>query len=190
MEIWWKSSTHWRKTRPGADCGSDHKLLIAKFRLKWKKIGKTIRPVKYYLSQTPFNYIVEVTNRFKGLDLVDRVLEELWKEVCNTVQEVVTKSIPKKKEMQEGKVVFWGSFANSWEKKRSKSQGGKGNIYPTEYKVPEKSKERWKKIFLSEQCKAIEENNRMGKTSDLIKKMTRYQGNILCKDGHDKGQKR
>ena len=96
MEIWWKSSTHWRKTRPGADCGSDHELLIAKFRLKWKKIGKTIRPVKYYLSQTPFNYIVEVTNRFKGLDLVDRLPQELWTEVCNIVQEAVTKTIPKK----------------------------------------------------------------------------------------------
>ena len=59
--------------RPGADCGSDHELLIAKFRLKLKKIGKTTRPVRYYLSQTPYNYIVELTNRFKGLDLVDRL---------------------------------------------------------------------------------------------------------------------
>ena len=71
-----------------------------------KKVGKTTRPFGYDLSQIPYNYTVEVINRFKGLDLVDRVLEELWKEVCNTVQEVVTKSIPKKKEMQEGKVVF------------------------------------------------------------------------------------
>ena len=71
-----------------------------------KKVGKTTRPFGYDLSQIPYNYTVEVINRFKGLDLVDRVLEEPWKEVCNTVQEVVTKSIPKKKEMQEGKVVF------------------------------------------------------------------------------------
>ena len=69
-------------------------------------MGKTTRPFRYDLNQIPYDYRVEVINRFKGLDLVDRVPEELWKEVCNTVQEVVTKTIPKKKEMQEGKVVF------------------------------------------------------------------------------------
>ena len=122
-------------------------------------------------------------NRFKGLDLVDRVPEELWKEVCNTEQEVVTKTIPKKKEMQEGKEVFWRGFTNSWEKKRSKRQGGKGKIYPTEYKVPEKSKERWKKTFLSEQCKAIEENNRMGKTRDLFKKIRDTKGTFHARMG-------
>ena len=61
------------KTRPGADCGSDHKLLIAKFRLKLKKVGKTTRPFKYDLNQIPYNYTVEVRSRFKGLDLIDRV---------------------------------------------------------------------------------------------------------------------
>ena len=65
------------KTRPGADCGSDHELPIAKFRLKLKKVGKTTRPVIYDLNQISYAYIVEVTNRFKGLDLVDRVIEEL-----------------------------------------------------------------------------------------------------------------
>ena len=73
------------KTRPGADCGSDHQLHIAKFRLKLKKVGKTTRPFRYDLNQIPYDYAVEVINRFKGLDLIDRVLEELWMEVCNTV---------------------------------------------------------------------------------------------------------
>ena len=72
-----------RKTRPGADCGSGHELLIAKFRLKLKKVGKTTRPFRYDLNQIPYDYTVEVTNRFEGLDLVDRVPEELWTEVCN-----------------------------------------------------------------------------------------------------------
>ena len=76
---------------------SDHELLIAKFRLKLKKVGKTTRPFRYDLNQIPYDYIVEVTNRFKGLDLVDRVPEELWMEVHNIVQEAVTKTIPKKK---------------------------------------------------------------------------------------------
>ena len=70
------------KTRPGADCGSDHELLIAKFRLKLKKVGKTIRPFRY---QIPYDYTVEVTNRFRGLDLIDRVPDELWTEVCDIV---------------------------------------------------------------------------------------------------------
>ena len=73
------------KTRPGDNCGSDHELLIAKFRLKLKKVWKTTRPFKYDLSQIPYDYTVEVTNQFKGLDLIDRVPEELWTEVCNTV---------------------------------------------------------------------------------------------------------
>ena len=73
----WRSSIQSAKTRPGADCGSDHELLIAKFRLKWKKVGKTTRPVSYDLNQITYEYTVEVTNRFKGLDLIDRVAEEL-----------------------------------------------------------------------------------------------------------------
>ena len=68
------------KTTPGADCGKDHELLIAKFRLKWKKVGKTTRPFRYDLNHIPYDYTVEVTNRFKGLDLVDIVPEKLWME--------------------------------------------------------------------------------------------------------------
>ena len=69
------------KTAPGAVCGSDHDLLIAKFRLKVNKVGKTTRPFRYDLNQIPSNYTVEVRNRFKGLDLVDRVPKELWRKV-------------------------------------------------------------------------------------------------------------
>ena len=80
------------KTRLGADCGSDHELLIAKFRLKLKKVGKTTRPFRYDLSQIPYDYTVEVRNRFKGLDLIDRVRDELWMEVHNIVQETGIKT--------------------------------------------------------------------------------------------------
>ena len=85
------------KTRPGADCGSDHELLIAKFRLKLKKIGKTTRLFRYDLNQIPYDYTVEVRNRFKGLDLIDRVPDELWMEVRDIVQETGIKTIPKKR---------------------------------------------------------------------------------------------
>ena len=98
----WRSSIQSAKTRPGADCGSDHELLIAKFRLKLYKVGKTTRPFRYDLNQIPYNYTVEVTNRFKGLDLI-RVPEELWTEVHNIVQEAVIKTILKKKKCKKAK---------------------------------------------------------------------------------------
>ena len=83
-----------QKTRLGADCGSDHELLIAKFRLKLKKVGIITRLFRYDLNHIPYDYTVEVRNRFKGLDLIDRVTEELWREVRDTVHEKV---------MQKGK---------------------------------------------------------------------------------------
>ena len=83
--------------RPGTNCGSDHELLIAKFRLKLKKVGKTARPFRYDLNQILYDYTVEGRNKFKGLDLIDRVPEELWMEVPDIVQEAVIKTIPKKK---------------------------------------------------------------------------------------------
>ena len=81
----WRSSLQSAKTRLGADCGSDHELLMAKFRLKLKKVGKTTKPFRYDLNQIPYDYTVEVRNRFKGLDLIDRVPDELWNEVHDTV---------------------------------------------------------------------------------------------------------
>ena len=77
----WRSSIQSAKTKLGADCGSDHELLIAKFRLKWKKVGTTTRPFRYDLNQIPYDYTVEVRNRFKGLDLLDKMPDELWREV-------------------------------------------------------------------------------------------------------------
>ena len=83
--------------------GSDHELLIAKFRFKLKKVGKTIRPFRYNLNQIPYDYTVKVTNRFKGLDLIDRVPGELWTEVRDIVQGAVIKTIPKKKKCKKAK---------------------------------------------------------------------------------------
>ena len=81
----WRNSLRSAKTRWGADCGPDHELLIAKFRLKLKKVEKTTRSFVYDLNHIPYDYTIEVTNRFKGLDLIDRVPEELWTEICDIV---------------------------------------------------------------------------------------------------------
>ena len=91
------------ETRLGADCGSDHELLIAKFRLKLNTVGKTTKPLRYDLNQIPCDYTMEVRNRFKGLDLIDRVPDELWTEVRDIVQETVIKTIPKKKKYKKAK---------------------------------------------------------------------------------------
>ena len=99
----WKSSIQSAKTRLGVDCGSDHELLIAKFRLKLKKVGKTTRPFRYDLNQIPYDYTVEVRNRLKGLDLIDRVPDELCSEIRDIVQETGIKTIPKKKKCKKVK---------------------------------------------------------------------------------------
>ena len=90
----WRSSIQSTKARPRADCGSDHELFITKFRLKLKKVEKTTTSFRYDLNQIPYDYTVEVRNRFKGLDLIDRVPDELWTEVRNIVQERGIKTIP------------------------------------------------------------------------------------------------
>ena len=90
-------------TRLGADCGSDHELLIAKFKFKLKKVGKTTRPFRYDINPIPYDYTVEVRNRFKGLDLTDRVPDELWNEVHDIVQETGIKNTPMGKKCKKAK---------------------------------------------------------------------------------------
>ena len=99
----WKSSIQSTKTTPGADCGSHRELLIARLRLKFKKVGKTTRPFRYDLNQIPYDYTVEVKKRFKGLDLIDRVPDELWNEVHDIVQEIGIKTIPMEKKCKKAK---------------------------------------------------------------------------------------
>ena len=117
-----------QKTRPGADRGSDHELLIAKYRLKLKKVGKTTRPFRYDLNQIPYDYTMKVRDRFTGLDLIDRLPEGLWTEVCDTVQETGIKTIPMEKKCKKSKMAVWGGLTNSCQKKRSEKQRRKGKI--------------------------------------------------------------
>ena len=138
----WRSSIQSIKTRPGADCGSDHELLIAKFRLKLKKVGRTIRPFRDDLNEIPYDYTVEVRNRFNGLDLIDRVSDELWNEVCDIVQEKRIKTIPMEKKGKKSKMAIWGGLTNSCEKKRGEKQRRKGKLKVSECRIPKNSKKR------------------------------------------------
>ena len=112
------------KTRLGADCGSDHELLIAKFRLKLKKVGKTARPLRYDLNQIPYDYTVEVRNRFKGLDLIDRVPDDLWNEVLDIIQQTGIKTISMEKKCKKAKWLS-GEALQIAVKREAKSKGEK-----------------------------------------------------------------
>ena len=93
----WRNPIQSARIRPGADCDLDHELLIAKFRLKLKKVGITTRLFRYDLNQIPYDYSMEVTNRFKGLDLIDRMPEELWTEICDIYRRQLSRPFPRKR---------------------------------------------------------------------------------------------
>ena len=114
------------------DCGSYHELLIVKFRLNLKKVGKTTKPFRYDLNQIPYDYTVEIRNRFKGLDKIHRVPDELLMEVHDILQETRIKTIPMEKKYKKSKMAVWGGLTNSCEKKRSKNQRRKGKTGASE----------------------------------------------------------
>ena len=147
-----RSSIQSAKTRLGADCGSDHELLIAKFRLKLKKVGKTARPFRYDLNQIPCDYTVEVRNRFKGLDLIDRLPEELWMEVHDIVQEAGIKTIPKKKKCKKAKWLSEEALQIAVKRREVKSKGEKERYTYLNAEF-QRIARREKKAFLSDQCK-------------------------------------
>ena len=158
------------KSRPGADCGSDHEVLIAKFRLKLNKVGKTTRPFRYDLNQIPYDYRVEVRNRFKGLDLIDRVPDELWTEVRDIVQETGIKTIPMEKKCKKAKWLSEEALQIAMKRRKAKSKREKERYKHLNAEF-QRIARREKKACLSDQSKEIEENNRMGKTRDLLKKL-------------------
>ena len=147
-------------------------------------MGKTTGPFSYDLNQIPYDYTAEVRNRFKGLDLIDRVPDKLWTEVRDIVQETGSKTTPKKKKCKKAKWLSQEGLQTAVKRKEAKGKGEKERYKHLNAELQRRAR-RDKRAFLSNQCKEIEENNRMGKTRDLF----RYQGNISCKDGHNKGQK-
>ena len=147
-----------------------------------KKVGKTTRPFRYDLIQIPYNYTVEVTNRFNRLDLIDKVPEELWMEVHDIVQEAGIKTIPKRKKCKKPKWLSEETLQIAEKRREAKGKGEKERYTHLNAEF-QRIARRDQKIFLSDQCKEVEENNRMGKTRDLLKKIRDTKGTFHAKMG-------
>ena len=164
-------------------------FLLLHFRLKLKKVGKTARPFRYDLNQIPYSYTVEVRNRFKGLDLIDRVPEELWMEVHDRfiVQEAGIKTIPMENKCKKAKWLSEEALQIAVKRREVKGKGEKERYkhLNTEF---QRIARRDKKAFLSDQCKQTEENNRMGKTRDPFKKIRDTKGTFHAKMGSIKNR--
>ena len=147
-----------------------------------KKVGKATRPFRYDLNQILYEYTVEVRNRFKGLDLIDRVPDELWTEVRDIVQETGIKTIPKKKKYTKAKWLAEEALQIAVKRREAKNKGEKKRYTHLNAEF-QRIARRDKKAFLSDQYKEIEENNRMGKTRDLFKKIRDTRGTFHAKMG-------
>ena len=157
------------KTRLGADCGSDHELLIAKFGLTLKKVGETMRPFRYDLNQIPYDYTVEVTNRIKGLAMILRV-PIYGGRFLTLYRRQWSRPFPRKRNVKKAKW-FSEETLQIAEKRRAVKGKGEKEIYTHLNAEFQRISRRDKGAFLSNQCKELEENNRMGKTRDLFKKI-------------------
>ena len=154
-----------------------------------KKVGKTTRPFRYDLNQIPYDYTVEVINKFKGSFWIDRVPEELQMEVHNIVQEVVIKTIPKEKKCKKAKWLSEEALQIAEKRREVKGKGEKERYTHLNAEF-QRTARRDKKAFQSDQCKEIEENNRISKTRDLFKKIRDSKGTFHAKIGTIKEQKR
>ena len=147
-----------------------------------KKVGKTTRSFRYDLNQIPYDYTVEVRNRLKGLDLIDRVPDEPWMEVPNMVQETGIKTIPMEKKCKKPKWLSEEALQTAVKRREVKSKGEKKRYKHLNAKL-ERIARRDKKAFLSDQYKETGENNRMGKTRDIFKKIRATKGTFHAKMG-------
>ena len=184
----WRSSIQSAKTRLGTDSGSDHELLITKFRLKLKKVGKTTRLFRYDLNQIPQDYARGSDKQIQGVRS-DRVPEELWTEACNIVQETGIKTIPMEKKQKKAKWLSEEALQIA-EKRREVKGKGEKERYTRLNAEFQRIARRDKKAFFSDKCKEIEEKNRMGKTRDLFKKIRDPKGTFHAKMGSIKDRNR
>ena len=145
-------------------------------------MGKTTRPFRYDLNQIAYNYTVEVTNTFKGLDLIDRLTEELWTQVHDIVQEAAIKTIPKKEKCKKAKRLSEEALQIAEKRREAKGKGEKERYTHLNAEFQKRAR-RHKKAFLSDHCKEIEENNRLGKTRNLFKNIRGTKGTFHAKMG-------
>ena len=145
-----------------------------------KKVGKTTRPFRYDLNQIPYDYTVEVRNRLRGLDQIDRVPDELWTEVHDIVQETGIKTIPKKKKGKKTRWLFHQALQIAEKRREAKGKGEKERYTHLNAEF-QRIARRDKKAFLRNQCKELEENTRMGKTRELFKKIKDTKGTFHAK---------
>ena len=150
--------------------------------LRLKKVGKTTRLFRYELNQIPYNFTVEVRNRFKGLDLIDRVSDELWTEVRDIVQETGIKTIPMEKKCKKAKRLSGEALQIAVKRREAKSKGEKERYSHLNAEF-QRTARRDKKAFLSDQCRKIKETNTMGKTRNLFKKIRDTKGTFHAKMG-------
>ena len=143
-------------------------------------MGKTTRSFRYDLNQIPYDYTVEVRNRFKELDLIDKLPDALWTEVHDIVQDTGIKAIPKKKKRKKAKWLSEEALQIAEKSREAKGKGEKERYTHLNVEFQRRAR-RDKKAFLSDQCKEIEENNRMGKTRDLFKKIRDTKGTFHAK---------
>ena len=156
--------------------------MVTQIQTQIEEIRKTARPFRYDLNQIPYDYTVEVRNRFKGLDLIDRVPDELWNKVCDIVQETGIKTIPMEKKCKMAKQLSGEALQIAVKRREAKSKGEKEKYKHLNAEF-QRIARRDKKAFFSDQCKEIEENNRMGKTRDLFKKIRDTKGTFHANMG-------
>ncbi|CAF2172469.1 unnamed protein product, partial [Rotaria magnacalcarata] len=187
----WRSSIQLAKTRPGADCGSDHELLIAKFSMKLKTTSKTAIPARYNLSNIPRKYAVKVKNSFDGLDLIDREPEELSSKVRDIIKDEANKNIPNTKTPKKVKWLAADMLKVAEERRNAKDSEDKERFSRLNAEFQWRAR-RDKEKHINGQCQQIEDNNRKGKTRDLFKKIDEIKrtshakiGTIKDKQGKD-----
>ncbi|XP_047106356.1 craniofacial development protein 2-like [Schistocerca piceifrons] len=178
----WKSAVHSATTRPGADCGSDYELLIAKFWLKLQTVAKSIPTCRYNLNSIPSDYTVEVQNRFNVLELEDKSSQEMWTEVANTVKEAAEKHIPKKRNSKKARWLSVEALQVAEEQRKAKIKGDRSVMFKLN-KDFQKLARRDKNIFFNKQCKEVEDSYGMGKTRVLYKKIREIKGKFQAKIG-------
>ncbi|CAF1336137.1 unnamed protein product [Rotaria magnacalcarata] len=178
----WKSSITSVKTRPGADCGTDHELLLVNFKIKWKGYNTTSKAIKPNLQNIPYSYNVEVKNRFAELELVNREPEELWQEIHQIIYEEAKRNIPTITTKKKKTWISENTLRIAKERREAKIDGNK-QLFSTLNAEFQREVRKDKTQQIQNECKKVEEYNKKGKTRDLFKKIKELRGQFVARNG-------